>query len=87
MEGVKNIISNKHYQLVYSFVMAFFMSAIMSLVITIFNLGLTDNLLQIWLKAWSFGFIIAFPTVLLVSRFVTKIVSYVIINESDVVDK
>lgn len=80
------MIAPKHYRLVYSFVMAFLMSGIMSLVITIYNLGFTSNLFQIWLKAWSFGFIVAFPTVLLVSKLVAKIVDFVIIDESDIGD-
>ena len=76
------MIAQKHYRLVYSFVMALFMSGIMSLVITIFNLGFTDNLVLIWLKAWSFGFIIAFPTVLVVSRLVAKLVSFVMVDNT-----
>ena len=76
------MIAHKHYRLVYSFVMALFMSGIMSLVITIFNLGFTDNLVLIWLKAWSFAFIIAFPTVLVVSRLVAKLVSFVVVDKN-----
>lgn len=76
------MIAQKYYKLVYSFIMALLMSGIMSLIITIFNLGIIENLLLIWLKAWGFGFIIAFPTVLLVSKLVTKIVDMVIISEN-----
>lgn len=47
----------------------------MSLVITIFNMGLVDNLLQLWLKSWSFAFIVAFPTVIVVAPLVRKIVA------------
>ncbi|SFD50371.1 DUF2798 domain-containing protein [Pseudoalteromonas denitrificans] len=74
---------NAQYQsVVYSFFMALLMSSIMSLTITIFNLGIVEGLLSIWLKAWSFSFVIAFPTVILVSPFVKRMVKLVIKEET-----
>ncbi|MDF1645210.1 MAG: DUF2798 domain-containing protein [Pseudomonadales bacterium] len=35
----------------------------MSLVISIFNFGLIEGIISIWIKAWGFAFIIAFPIV------------------------
>jgi hypothetical protein len=77
---VRNIlmISEKHQHLVFAFFMALFMSCIMSLVITTFNIGFTDNLLTIWLQAWSFAFVVAFPTVITIAPLVKKITAAVI---------
>lgn len=58
--------------------MALFMSCIMSFVISVFNVGIVDDILVIWLKSWSFAFIVAFPAVLMVAPIVRKIVAIVI---------
>ena len=42
------------------------MSGFMSFVISLFNVGMVDNIITIWLKAWVFAFSIAFPTVTIV---------------------
>jgi hypothetical protein len=55
----------------------------MSLVISIFNVGLVTNIVSIWLKAWSFAFLVAFPTVIIVSPIVHKLVSLVLHEEED----
>lgn len=57
------------------------MSGIMSLVISIFNLGLVSNLIEIWIKAWSFAFIVAFPTIIMVTPVVHKLVAIVLLDE------
>lgn len=57
------------------------MSCIMSLVISIFNVGLVSNIVSIWLKAWSFAFVVAFPTIMVVSPLVHKLVSLVLSDE------
>jgi hypothetical protein len=53
----------------------------MSLVISIFNVGLIEGIFLIWLKAWAFSFVVAFPTVSLVSPIVRKLVVSVTANE------
>lgn len=75
------MIPRKHQKFVFSFFMALFMSGIMSFVITLFNIGMVDNILSIWLKAWSFAFVVAFPTIIVVSPFVHKAVALVIEKE------
>ena len=50
----------------------------MSLVISVFNVGFVENILNIWIKAWSFSFLVAFPVVLLVSPTVKKLVNLVV---------
>ncbi len=73
-------IPKQYTPLVFSFFMAFLMSGIMSCVITVFNIGWVENLLLIWLKAWAFAFVIAFPTIVLISPIVRKLVSFVIVD-------
>ena len=72
------MINRKYKSFVFSFFMSLLMSGIMSLAITIFNLGLVDDLLIIWLRSWVFAFFIAFPVIILVSPVVHKIVSFVV---------
>ena len=55
--------------------MSLLMSCIMSFVVSVFNVGLVSNILIIWLKAWAFAFVIAFPTIVVVSPIVNKLVS------------
>ncbi|MCU4674558.1 DUF2798 domain-containing protein [Catenovulum sp. 2E275] len=72
------MINKQHQVKVFAFVMALTMSCIMSFVITLFNLGWINGVLLIWLKAWAFAFCVAFPTILLVTPFVRKIVGFLI---------
>lgn len=58
--------------------MALLMSCLMSFVITIFNIGLVDEILFIWLKAWGFAFVVAFPIVIVVSPVVRRLVENII---------
>ncbi|THB69953.1 MAG: DUF2798 domain-containing protein [Gammaproteobacteria bacterium] len=75
------MISRKYHKLVFSFFMALLMSCIMSFVISLFNVGLVTNIITVWLKALGFAFIVAFPTVFLVSPVVHKLVSLVLHEE------
>lgn len=58
--------------------MALLMSCIMSLVVSLLNVGFVSNILHIWLKAWGFSFIVAFPTVSVVAPIVGRLVNLVI---------
>ena len=53
----------KYAQLIFSCLMALFMSCIMSLVITLYNVGLVEGIVVIWLKAWLFAFAVALPVI------------------------
>jgi len=75
------MIHRKHQKLVFSFFIALLMSGIMSFVITLFNLGFVANIIQRWLQAWGFAFSIAFPTVIIVSPLVHKLVELVLRQE------
>ncbi len=76
------MIDRKHHQIVFSFFMTLLMSCIMSLVISIFNLGLVSNFIVIWLKAWIFAFVIAFPTIIFISPVVHKLVEFALYEDS-----
>ena len=75
------MINRKYKSFVFSFFMSLLMSGIMSLAITIFNLGLVDDLIIIWLRSWVFAFFIAFPVIIFVSPVVHKIVNFVVDTE------
>ena len=69
------MIHPKYQSVVFAFFMALLMSCLMSLVITVYNMGLVPDILWIWLNAWAFAFVVAFPAVLLVAPLVRKIVA------------
>lgn len=75
------MISRKYQRVVFSFFMALLMSGIMSFVISVFNVGLVSNIISIWLGAWSFAFVVAFPTILVVAPLVHKLVAMVLQDE------
>lgn len=72
------MIDKKYQHIVFAFFMALLMSCLMSLVISLFNVGLVSNIINIWLKAWGFAFVIAFPAVIIVSPAVRRLVAVVI---------
>jgi len=75
------MIDKKHQKIVFSLVMAFLMSGIMSMVISVFNVGFAMDIVSIWIKAWGFAFVVAFPTILMVSPVVDLLVKWVIISD------
>ncbi len=72
------MIPNLYSPYVFSFFMSLLMSAVMSFCITVLNLGWVANLLWLWLNAWSAAFVIAFPTIVLMTPLVRKLVALVI---------
>ncbi len=77
--------SNKYYGIIFSLFMALLMSGIMSFVISILNIGLDNQILKIWLKAWGGSFVVAFPTRLIMTPFVKYLIEILIekdINQS-----
>jgi hypothetical protein len=74
------VIDKKYQHFVHAFFIALLMSCFMSLVISLFNLGLVNDFLTIWLKSWGFAFIVGFPTLVLVSPVVRKLVNLVMKN-------
>ncbi|MBO1924709.1 DUF2798 domain-containing protein [Thiomicrorhabdus sp. 6S3-12] len=68
----------KYQHIVFGFFMALLMSFLMSAVVSIINIGIPENFLGIWFHAWWTAFIVAFPTVLLVSPLVKRITGLLI---------
>jgi len=50
----------------------------MSFVVTTVNVGLVNNLISIWLKAWGVAFSVAFPTIIVVAPIVRKLSEFVL---------
>lgn len=72
------MIAKKYTPFVFSFFMALLMSGIMSLVISLFNLGLVDDILGRWLHAWLFAFSVALPSIIAVTPVVRQLVAKVV---------
>ena len=72
------MIASKYDKIVFSFFMALLMSGIMSFAVTFFNIGIVSNIAVIWLKAWAFSFVVAFPAIITVSPIVHKLTSLVV---------
>jgi hypothetical protein len=72
------VISKQYTPQVFSFFMALLMSCIMSFIISVFNVGLVDDIIFIWLKAWMFAFIVAFPTIIFITPIVRRLVAAVV---------
>jgi len=68
----------KFQHILFAIVMAILMSCVMSLVITVFNVGLPSDILTRWLQAWSFGFVVALPTVMLIAPVARRLVALMI---------
>lgn len=58
--------------------MVLFMSSIISSAISIFNVGLIDGIVSVWLKAWMLAFTIAFPTLTALTPMVRRLVALLI---------
>jgi hypothetical protein len=50
----------------------------MSLVISLLNVGMVDEIIFVWLKAWLLSFVIAFPTIVAVTPAVKTLVKLVV---------
>ncbi|AZQ84025.1 DUF2798 domain-containing protein [Colwellia sp. Arc7-635] len=68
------MIARKYQKILFFFLMALFMSGIMSFAISLFNLGLVNDLVIIWLKAWAFAFCVAFPVITIIAPVAQKLV-------------
>ena len=51
---------------------------LVSFAITLSNLGVVDGLLMIWLRAWFFAWLVAFPSVTLMAPLVNMLVALVV---------
>ena len=72
------MIRKKYQFIISSFFMALFMSVAISFVFCAIDIGITSDLLFTWLKKTGVSFVIAFPTAVIVSPIVQKMVNLVI---------
>lgn len=75
------MLSAKYRSAVFALCMSLLMSGVMSLVITLLNLGVSPRVILPWLRAWAFSFVIAFPTILLVSPAVHLLVGSIVADD------
>jgi len=54
------------------------MSGLMSLVITLLHVGIRPGVVIDWLKAWGLSWMIAWPTIVIVSPLVNRIVAMLV---------
>lgn len=76
------MLATKFRPYLYSFFMSLSMSGIMSLVVSLHNLGWDEHILSIWLSAWRFSFMLAFPTVLMLTPLVRRLVDSLLTQNS-----
>jgi Protein of unknown function (DUF2798) len=74
------MIPSRYSPYVFSFFMSLLMSGVMSFCITLLNLGWVTDVVILWLQAWSAAFVIAFPTIVLITPLVRRLVTLVIQN-------
>jgi hypothetical protein len=72
-------ISKKYYNVLFGFFMSLTMSFSISLIIILINLGLPFQFDK-WLRAWGIGFVIGFPTSLVVIPIIRKIIDKITYN-------
>ena len=75
---LKNKVKKQYEVLLFSFIMAVLMTGLMSFFVTLFNMGLVDNFISIWLQSYWKAFLIAFPTVLVIVPYVRKFVVHLV---------
>lgn len=73
-----SMIDYKYQKFLFGFFMSLSMSCVMSFVISMFNVGLVSNFIPIWLSAWAFAFVVAFPTIIIVTPIAHKLVNLVL---------
>ncbi|KRD49594.1 DUF2798 domain-containing protein [Ensifer sp. Root278] len=66
---------HRYQAIVMPLVLSVLMSAIVSFVSTASGSGLQPDLLALWLKAWAFSWLVAFPSLLVVLPVVRRIVA------------
>lgn len=71
------MINSKFQATVFSFFMAFLMSSVMSMIIGILNVGLSEDIVRVWLEGWAYSFVISFPVLLLISPLVKLMTNWV----------
>lgn len=68
----------KYNGVVMPLILSLFMTCIVSAVATVINVGVTANLAKLWLLAWAWSWLIAFPTLLVVLPVVRRLVAAIV---------
>ncbi|WP_170019679.1 DUF2798 domain-containing protein [Campylobacter sp. RM16190] len=71
----------KFYKFVLAFIMSLFMSFLMSGVLLYINLGIIDRFLILWAEGWFKAFVVAYPSVIFIMPFATKLTKKICKNE------
>ena len=69
------------FRLLNTAIMSVVLSALMTIYITFINLGMVENFIQLWLKAWLYAAPAAFICVLILANPVQKLTRKVLVNE------
>ncbi len=59
-------------------ILSVFMTAIVSFIATVKTIGVSENIVALWLSAWQVSWVIAFPTLLVVLPLVRRIVALLV---------
>lgn len=76
-----NKLSKKYYTLVFGCIMGFIMSVLTSLAVTIINIGIVHNFLEMWFGVFLTTFAIGFPMTIMITPFVKNIADRITISE------
>jgi Protein of unknown function (DUF2798) len=76
-----NKLSKKYYTLVFGCIMGFIMSVLTSLAVTIINIGIVHNFLEMWFGIFLTTFAIGFPMTIMITPFVKNIADRITISE------
>lgn len=66
--------ARKYYPYVFTFLVVFPMCLVMSLGATLFNFGITAFFWEQWLRGLTFGFIVGYPTALIIVPVARKVI-------------
>lgn len=61
------------FQLVFALVMGLMMVSLMTFVITLVNVGWSEQFLRLWLKAFGVAYVVAVPAIFFIAPFARKL--------------
>lgn len=68
----------KKFHLVFSLIMGAMMIFLMTLVITFINVGLIDNFLRLWMKAFGIAYVVGVPVIFFLAPVARKLTGRVL---------
>lgn len=76
-----NWLPERYHFLVMPLLLSVFMTCIVSFISTVKALGWPNNFMHLWLVAWSFSWVMAYPTLLLILPIVKRLTSLILGDE------